>query len=283
VCGLSTGEIARAYLVKEATVAQRITRAKKTLAGETDVFELPEAAERTQRLQDVLRVVYLIFNEGYTATTGDQWMRPDLCLEGLRLSRTLSTLAPDDAEVHGLEALLELQASRLRARLDPSGAAVLLEDQDRSRWDRLLIQRGFEAMDRAQALDQPAGPYVLQAAIAATHARAGRAEDTDWVRIAELYDILSRAAPGPVVEVNRAVAHGRAYGPAAGLEVLRPLRSDPALAASHLLPAVQGDLLARAGDVTAAVRAFQDAAALTRNEREREVLLRRARQLLDQG
>jgi predicted RNA polymerase sigma factor len=228
-----------------------------------------------------MRVVYLIFNEGYSATAGEDWMRPDLCLEGIRLARTLAVLVSDEAEVHGLQALLEFQASRVRARLDSSGNAVLLEDQDRARWDHLLIRRGVEAMDRAQALDQPAGPYVLQAAIAATHARARRSEDTDWVRIAELYDLLARSTPSPVVEVNRAVAHGRAYGPAAGLEVLGPLRGNPVLAASHLLPAVHGDLLARAGDTAAAARAFQDAAMLTRNERERDVLLQRARALLD--
>jgi RNA polymerase sigma factor (sigma-70 family) len=279
VCGLTTAEIARAFLVKDATIGQRISRAKRVLADQRASFEVPSAGERTQRLSDVMAVVYLIFNEGYSATAGDDWMRPELCLEALRLSRMLSVLEPHESEVHGLQALLEVQASRTRARSGRHGEPVLLEAQDRSRWDRLLIQRGFEALDRARALDQPAGPYVVQAAIAATHARARISQETDWVRIAELYDILARLTPSPVVEVNRAVAHGRAFGPEAGLLILQPLGDDPAMAASHLLPSVRGDLLARAGRTEAAIAAFLDAAALTRNKSERALLLDRAQRL----
>jgi RNA polymerase sigma factor (sigma-70 family) len=276
VCGLTTGEIARAFLVKEATVGQRISRAKRTLADQRASVELPTGADRARRLIDVMAVIYLIFNEGYSATAGDDWMRPELCAEGLRLARMLAILVPREAEVHGLQALLEIQASRTDARVDADGTPVLLEAQDRRRWDGLLIRGGFDALDRAEALGQPAGPYVLQAAIGATHARARRAEDTDWVRIAELYDVLALAAPGPVVEVNRAVAHGRAHGADAGLAILGPLASDPALATSHLLPAVRGDLLARAGNPRAAAAAFADAAALTRNAVERSMLRARA-------
>jgi RNA polymerase sigma factor (sigma-70 family) len=275
-CGLTTTEIARAFLVKDATIGQRISRAKRTLAEHRASLELPTGAERARRLDDVMAVVYLIFNEGYSATAGDHWMRPELCAEALRLARMLAVLAPDEAEVHGLQALLEIQASRTAARTDAHGNPVLLEAQDRTRWDDELIRRGFAALDRARALDQPAGRYVLQAAIAATHARARRAADTDWVRIAELYDILAVVTPSPIVEVNRAVAHGRAYGPAAGLAILRPLDSDPALVATHLLPSVRGDLLARAGRAEAAAAAFREAASLTRNKTERALLLGRA-------
>ncbi len=280
VGGLSTQDIARAFLVKDATVGQRISRAKKTLVGAD--FEVPTGADRAARLADVMSVVYLIFNEGYSATAGDDWMRPELCLEALRLARMLAHLVPDDVEVHGLQALLELQASRAPARTGPDGAPVLLEQQDRRLWDRLLVRRGFAALDRAEALGGPVGPYVLQAAIAACHARARRAEDTDWVRIAGLYDVLARVTLNPVVEVNRAVAHGRAFGPAAGLAVLD--RVDPAdLGPSHLLPTVRGDLLARADRPGEAAAAFEEAASLTRNESERTVLRGRAAEILGSG
>jgi RNA polymerase sigma factor (sigma-70 family) len=273
VGGLSTQEIARAFLAKDTTIGQRISRAKKTLIGAD--FELPVGSEREARLCDVMSVIYLIFNEGYSATAGADWMRPDLCLEGVRLSRMLAVLAPSDPEVHGLEALLEIQASRTGARTGPDGETVLLEDQDRRLWDQLLIRRGLGALDRAQALGEPVGPYVLQAAIAACHATARRAEDTDWVRIAGLYDTLRSIAPSPVVEVNRAVAHGRAYGAEAGLAVLDGC-DDQALGRSHLLPAVRGDLLARAGRSREAAAAFREAAGRTSNTRERQVLLSRA-------
>ncbi len=278
VGGLTTAEIARALLTSEATVGQRISRAKKTLATVGATFELPTGQERTERLDDVMAVVYLIFNEGYTATAGDDWMRPDLALEATRLARMLASLAPDEPEVLGLQALLELQGSRVGARLSADGSPVLLEDQDRSQWDELMIRRGLAALSRASTLaagGAPVGRYFLQASIAAEHARAPRASDTDWRRIATLYDVLADAAPGPVVEVNRAVAHGRAQGPAAGLEVLSAL--DPtALGASPLVPSVRGDLLERAGSVAEAAAAFELAASLTRNESERALLLRRA-------
>ena len=223
-----------------------------------------------------MSVVYLVFNEGYSATAGEDWMRPELCLEAMRLARMLARLVPTEPEVHGLQALLELQASRLPARRGPDGEPVLLEAQDRRRWDQLLIRRGLSALDRAEALGRPVGPYVLQAAIAACHARADRAEDTDWTRIAELYDVLARAAPSPVVEVNRAVAHGRAHGPDAGLAVLAPLEDEPVLAGSALLPSVRGDLLERAGRHDEAAASFRRAAGLTRNADERRLLLARA-------
>ncbi len=276
VGGLTTREIARGFLVKEATVGQRISRAKRSLVGAD--FELPTGAARQERLADVMAVIYLIFNEGYTATAGEDWMRPDLCQEALRLARTLAHLVPSEAEVHGLQALLEIQASRTRARVGPTGEPVLLEAQDRRAWDRLLIRRGFAALDRAEALGMPVGPYVVQAAIAACHARARRPEDTDWVRIAGLYDVLAGVTGGPVVEVNRAVAHGRAFGPAAGMAVLDGLEAG-ALAGSHLLPSVRGDLLARAGRPAEAAQAFREAAARTHNESERRVLLGRAAEL----
>ena len=273
VGGLTTEEIARGFLVKDATVGQRISRAKKTLAGAD--FDLPSGSERQERLADVMSVIYLIFNEGYSATAGDDWMRPELCLEAIHLARMLADLVPGEPEVHGLQALLEIQASRMAARTGPDGEPVLLEDQDRRLWDQILIRRGFAALERAEALDKPVGPYVLQAAIAACHARALRPEDTDWARMAELYDVLGALTPNPVVEVNRAVAHGRAFGPEAGLAVLD--RVDPgALAQSHLLPTVRGDLLARAGRDAEAAASFRDAAGRTRNDSERRVLLRRA-------
>ena len=277
VGGLTTQEIARGFLVKDTAMGQRISRAKKALVGAD--FELPTGAEREKRLTDVMAAIYLVFNEGYAATAGEDWTRPDLCHEAVRLARILAALAPQEPEVHGLQALLELQSSRLPARRGPDGEPVLLEDQDRSRWDRLLVRAGFAALDRAEALGKPVGPYVVQAALAACHARARRPEDTDWVRIAELYDVLARLTPSPVVEVNRAVAHGRAHGPAVGLAVLDALGPDP-LPGSHLVPSVRGDLLARDGRAAAATEAFREAAALTRNEGERSLLLRRADELV---
>ena len=279
VGGLSTQEIARAYLVKDATMGQRISRAKRLLAESRASFELPTGAERRARLGDVMAVVYLIFNEGYAASSGPDWTRPELCLEAMRLARILSWLVPDDPEVHGLQALLEIQGSRLAARRDAGGRPVLLEAQDRRRWDQLLIRRGLAALAEAQRLGRsgrPVGTYVLQASIAACHARARRPEDTDWAEIARLYDVLAAAAPGPVVEVNRAVAHGRAHGADAGLAVLAAVDDDPALAGSHLLLAVRGDLLERAGRRTEAAAAFREAASLTHNDDERALLLRRA-------
>jgi RNA polymerase sigma factor (sigma-70 family) len=280
VGGLTTAEIARGFLTSEATMGQRISRAKKTLSAARADFELPVGEERTRRLDDVMAVIYLIFNEGYTATAGEDWMRPDLAAEATRLARMLSDLAPDEPEVLGLQALLEIQGSRTAARLDEDGAPVLLEAQDRAQWDRLMIRRGLAALAKASALarqGRPVGRYFLQASIAAEHATAERAEDTDWRRIAALYDVLAGAAPGPVVEVNRAVAHGRASGPDAGLVLLEAV--DPAaLGDSPLLESVRGDLLERAGLHTEASEAFAEAAARTRNEGERAVLQRRARE-----
>jgi RNA polymerase sigma factor (sigma-70 family) len=278
VGGLTTAEIARGFLVSEATMGQRISRAKKTLSEAHAEFELPVGPERTDRLDDVMAVIYLIFNEGYAATTGADWMRPDLANEGVRLARMLAALAPDEPEVLGLQALLELQGSRMTARVDADGVPVLLEAQDRTRWDQLLIRRGLTALQQAEQLASrgtPVGKYFLQASIAAQHARAARAEDTDWRRIAALYDVLSGAAPGPVVEVNRAVAHGRAFGPDAGLAVLEEVDAH-ALGDSPLVPSVRGDLLERAGLHAQASEAFTEAAARTRNESERAVLVGRA-------
>jgi RNA polymerase sigma factor (sigma-70 family) len=274
--GLTTDEIARAFLVPEATVAQRIVRAKRTLVQKRVRFELPEGDELRARLASVLEVIYLIFNEGYAATAGDDWMRPALCEEALRLGRILAGLMPEQAEAHGLVALMELQASRLRARLGPGGEPVLLLDQNRARWDQLLIQRGLAALARAEALSVQRGAYTLQAALAACHARARRPEETDWARIASLYDELARVMPSPVVELNRAVAHGMAFGPAAALDLVDALQDEPALARYHLLPSVRGDLLARLGRADEARAEFERAAALTRNERERALLLQRA-------
>ncbi len=278
VGGLTTTEIARGFLVADTTMGQRLSRARKTLTEVRAGFELPTGEERVRRLDDVMAVIYLVFNEGYSATTGQDWMRPDLANEAMRLARMLSALAPDEPEAHGLQALLEIQGSRMRARLDERGEPVLLESHDRARWDQLLIRRGLAALNRAEVLaarGRPVGRYYLQAAIASQHARAARAQDTDWRRIAALYDVLARAAPGPVVEVNRAVAHGRAFGPAAGLAVLD--RIDPtALGDSPQIPGVRGDLLDRAGLHAAAAEAFTDAAGRTRNEGERAVLQRRA-------
>ncbi|MFD0571212.1 RNA polymerase sigma factor [Kitasatospora gansuensis] len=275
--GLTTREIARAYLVAETTVAQRIVRAKRTLAEAAVPFEVPGGRELAERLAAVLEVIYLIFNEGYSATAGDDWMRPALCEEALRLGRVLAGLAPAEPEVHGLVALLELQASRIRARTGPDGEPVLLLEQDRGRWDHLLIGRGLVALERAEKLaaGKP-GPYAVQAAIAACHARAGTAEQTDWVRIALLYGQLAALTASPVVELNRAVALGMAYGPAVGLELADQLVGEPALRAYHLLPVVRGDLLARLGRSAEAAAEFERAAGLTGNAKEREVLLGRA-------
>ena len=278
VGGLTTAEVARAFLASETAMGQRISRAKRTLSSGPLDLALPTGAERTARLDDVMAVIYLIFNEGYTATSGPAWMRPDLAAEAVRLARMLAALAPDEPEVHGLQALLEIQGSRTAARLDADGSPVLLEAQDRTRWDRLMIRRGLAALQRAELLaarGAPVGTYVLQASIAAQHAVAPRAEDTDWHRIAALYDVLAQAAPGPVVEVNRAVAHGRAHGPTAGMAVLDAV--DPsALGDSPLVPSVRGDLLERAGRHAEAAAAFAEAATRSRNDGERLVLSRRA-------
>jgi predicted RNA polymerase sigma factor len=281
--GLTTGEIARAFLVPEPTVAQRIVRAKKTLSAAGVPFEVPRAAELPERLASVLEVIYLVFNEGYAATAGDDWVRPALCEDALRLGRIVAGLLPGEAEVHGLVALMEIQASRLRARVGSAGEPVLLLDQDRARWDRLLIGRGLAALERAQALEGARGPYTLQAAIAACHARARTAEETDWVRIAALYQALAQLNPSPVVELNRAVAVSMAFGPAAGLELVDALADEPALRGYHLLPSVRADFLARLGRNAEARSELERAAALTQNARERELLLRRASGLDEAG
>jgi RNA polymerase sigma factor (sigma-70 family) len=274
--GLTTDEIARAFLVPEPTIAQRIVRAKRTLAEARVPFETPRADERPARLASVLEVIYLVFNEGYAATAGDNWMRPALCEEALRLGRILAEMLPQESEVHGLVALMEIQASRFKARTGPSGEPVLLADQDRSRWDQLLIRRGLAALERAEKLGGALGPYALQAAIAACHARARSAADTDWARIVALYDALAQLAPSPVVELNRAVAVAMAFGPAAGLELVDALLDEPGLKNYHLLPAVRADLLAKLGRIDEARAEFQRAASLTRNSRERKLLLERA-------
>ncbi|WP_419196456.1 RNA polymerase sigma factor [Actinacidiphila glaucinigra] len=274
--GLTTAEIARAFLVPEATVAQRIVRAKRTLAKADVPFEQPHGPERVERLSSVLEVIYLVFNEGYSATAGDDWMRPALCEDALRLARVLAGLMPKEPEVHGLAALLEIQASRSAARTGPDGQPVLLADQDRRRWDHLLIRRGFAALARAEAAGGPPGPYTLQAAIAACHAHARHPRDTDWRRIAELYAVLARRTPTPVVELNRAVAVTMAYGPREGLALVDRLTDEPALRGYHLLPSVRGDLLERLGRHAEAREEFLRAASLTRNERERTLLVERA-------
>ena len=276
LCGLTTEEIARAFLVPEPTVAQRIVRAKRTLAEAHVAFELPHGAERVERLSSVLEVIYLVFNEGYSATAGDEWMRPALCDEALRLGRVLAALARDEPEVHGLVALMEIQASRTRARADPSGNPVLLLDQNRADWDQLLIGRGLAALEQAEELGGLRGPYALQAAIAGCHARARTANETDWARIAALYGTLATVAPSPVVELNRAVAIAMAEGPASGLVIVDALLREPSLAHYHLLPTVRGDLLERLGRHKEARAEFERAASLTRNARERELLLERA-------
>ena len=274
--GLTTEEIARAFLVPEPTIAQRIVRAKRTLAEKRVPFEVPRGAELQERLASVLEVLYLIFNEGYSATAGEDWVRPGLCEDALRLGRILAELTPAESEVHGLVALLEIQASRLRARIGPSGEPVLLLDQDRARWDHLLIHRGLLALERAAGLGREPGPYFLQAAIAACHARARTAAETDWPRIAALYELLARIAPSPVVDLNRAVAFGMAFGAQAGLELVDALTSEPALARYHLLPSVRGDLLVKLGRFEEARAEFERAASLTKNARERKLLLERA-------
>lgn len=275
--GLTTDEIARAFLVPEPTIAQRIVRAKRTLAEKRVPFEVPRDAELAARLSAVLAVIYLVFNEGYAATAGDDWLRPGLCDEALRLGRILAELTPHEREVHGLVALMEIQASRARARTGPSGEPVLLFDQNRAHWDQLLIHRGLSAIERAKRVRGTRGPYLVQAEIAACHARAQKAEETDWKRIVELYAELAQLAPSPIVELNRAVALSMAEGPAAGLEVVDRLRSEPSLANYHLLPSVRGDLLRKLGHMDEAGKEFERAASLTRNLRERELLHERAR------
>jgi RNA polymerase sigma factor (sigma-70 family) len=275
--GLTTDEIARAFLVPEPTIAQRIVRAKRTLAEAHVPFEVPRANERAARLSSVLEVVYLIFNEGYSATSGEDWMRPALCEEALRLGRILAELATQEAEVHGLVALMEIQASRSKARASSSGEPILLMEQNRARWDQLLIHRGLAALERAERLGALRGPYALQAAIAACHARARTAEETDWPQIVALYEALALAMPSPIVELNRAVALAMAHGPAAGLELVDRLMSEPSLKAYHLLPSVRGDFLAKLGRFEEARAEFERAASLTRNERERGLLVGRAR------
>jgi len=275
--GLTTEEIARAFLVPEPTVAQRIVRAKRTLSEARVPFEVPRGDELAARLSSVLEVIYLIFNEGYSATAGDDWMRPALCEDALRLGRILAELVPKEPEVHGLVALMEIQASRSGARIGPSGEPILLLDQDRARWDQLLIHRGLAALQRAEELGGALGRYALQAAIAACHARARTPEETDWPRIAALYDALAQGGPSPVVELNRAVAVAMAFGPAAGLELVDALTSEPSLKSYHLLPSVRGDFLFKLGRFAEAQAEFERAAALTRNAREHELLLGRAR------
>lgn len=274
--GLTTQEIARAFLVPEPTVAQRIVRAKRTLTEARVPFEVPRGPDLAGRLSSVLEVIYLIFNEGYSATAGEDWMRPALCEDALRLGRILAGLVPTVPEVHGLVALMEIQASRAHARVGPKGEPILLLDQDRTRWDHVLIRRGLAALQRAEELGGGLGPYALQAAIAACHARARTAKETDWERIAALYDALAQLMPSPIVELNRAVAVAMAFGPAAGLEIVDAIASEPSLKAYHLLPSVRGDFLFKLGRFTEALAEFQRAASLTRNSREREFLLGRA-------
>ena len=277
--GLTTDEIARAFLVPEPTIAQRIVRAKRTLSEAHAPFEDPRGDEFNARLASVLQVIYLVFNEGYSATAGDDWIRPSLCEDALRLGRILAELVPDEAEAHGLVALMELQASRMHARVNRDGVPILLLDQDRARWDQLLIRRGLAALLRAESLGGESGPYALQAAIAACHARARSADETDWNRIAGVYDELARVVPSPVVELNRAVAHSMAFGPAAGLELVDALVAEPSLKGYHLLPSVRGDLLSKLGRSSEAREEMERAASLTQNSRERELLLNRARAL----
>ena len=275
--GLTTQEIARAFLAPEPTIAQRIVRAKRALSEARIPFEVPRGRDLVPRLASVLEVIYLVFNEGYSATSGEDWMRPALCEDALRLGRILAELVPHEPEVHGLVALMEIQASRSRARVGPTGEPILLLDQDRGRWDQLLIRRGLAALQRAEELRGVLGPYALQAAIAACHARARTAAETNWEQIAALYDALARLTPSPIVELNRAVAVGMAFGPAAGLELIDKLMSEPSLKAYHLLPSVRGDFLFKMGRFTEAQPEFERAASLTQNARERELLLDRAR------
>jgi len=276
--GLTTDEIARAFLVPEPTIAQRIVRAKRTLAEKRVPFEVPRGDELAARLSSVLEVIYLIFNEGYSATAGDDWMRPSLCEDALRLGRVLAELEPRESEVHGLVALMEIQASRSRARVGPTGEPILLLEQNRAQWDQLLIRRGLTALERANSLGRRPGSYLMQAEIAACHARARAAEQTDWRRIVELYQELAALAPSPIVELNRAVAVGMADGPEAGLELVDSLMDEPSLKRYHLLPSVRGDFLKKLGRLQEARREFERAASLTRNARERELLLQRVRE-----
>jgi RNA polymerase sigma factor (sigma-70 family) len=280
--GLTTDEIARAFLVPESTIAQRIVRAKRTLSDKKVPFEVPRGDELAARVSSVLEVLYLIFNEGYSATSGEDWVRPNLCQDALRLGRIVAELAPNEPEVHGLVALMEIQASRLRARVGPSGEPIVLLDQNRAKWDRLLIQRGLAALQRAESLGGSRGPFALQAAIAACHARARTAEETDWVRIANLYQALAEVTPSPIVELNRAVAISMAYGPAEGLKLVDALTSEPSLAHYHLLPSVRGDFLRKLGRFEEARVELERAASLTRNARERDLLLDRARACAEQ-
>ncbi|GIO52988.1 RNA polymerase sigma factor [Paenibacillus cineris] len=276
LCGLTTDEIARSFLTAESTIAQRIVRAKRTLSSRKVPFEVPAGEELQERLSAVLEVIYLMFNEGYSATTGDHWLRPLLCQEALRLGRVLAEIAPEEPEVHGLVALMEIQSSRFKTRVSASGEPVLLMDQNRAQWDRLLIRRGLAALERCRKLGRPLGPYALQAAISACHAQAPAAADTDWARIAALYEALSRVAPSPIVELNRAVAISMAFGPAFGLQLVDELMHEPALKEYHLLPSVRGDLLAKLGRMDEARSEFERAAAMTRNSREQQLLLKRA-------
>ena len=275
--GLTTDEIARAFLVAESTIAQRIVRAKRTLSDRKVPFEVPRGAELASRVSSVLEVIYLIFNEGYSATSGEDWVRPNLCQEALRLGRVVAELAPNEPEVHGLVALMEIQASRLRARVGPSGEPIVLLDQNRAKWDYVLIRRGLAALERAESLGGALGPFALQGAIAACHARARAADETDWARIASLYQALSQVTPSPIVELNRAVAVSMASGPAAGLEIVDALTSEPTLATYHLLPSVRGDFLRKLGRFDEPRVELERAASLTRNARERDLLLERAR------
>ena len=280
--GLTTDEIARAFLAPESTIAQRIVRAKRTLSDKKVPFEVPRGGELAARVSSVLEVLYLIFNEGYSATSGEDWVRPNLCQDALRLGRIVAELAPNEPEVHGLVALMEIQASRLRARVGPSGEPIVLLDQNRAKWDRVLIQRGLAALQRAESLGGSRGPFALQAAIAACHARARTADETDWVRIASLYQALAQVTPSPIVELNRAVAISMAYGPAEGLKLVDTLISEPSLAHYHLLPSVRGDFLRKLGRFDEARVELERAASLTRNARERELLLDRARACAEQ-
>jgi RNA polymerase sigma factor (sigma-70 family) len=280
--GLTTDEIARAFLVPESTIAQRIVRAKRTLSDKKVPFEVPRGDQLGSRVSSVLEVLYLIFNEGYSATSGEDWVRPNLCQDALRLGRIVAELAPNEPEVHGLVALMEIQASRLRARVGPSGEPIVLLDQNRAKWDRVLIQRGLAALQRTESLGGSRGPFALQAAIAACHARARTADETDWVRIASLYQALAQVTPSPIVELNRAVAIAMAYGPAEGLKLVDTLTSEPSLAHYHLLPSVRGDFLRKLGRFEEARVELERAASLTRNARERELLLERARACAEQ-
>jgi len=276
LCGLTTGEIARSFLVAESTIAQRIVRAKRTLRSKKVPFEVPAEEERKERLSAVLEVIYLMFNEGYSVTSGDHWVRPLLCQEALRLSRVLAEIEPYEPEVHGLVALMEIQSSRLKTRVSTTGEPVLLMDQNRSKWDRLLIRRGIAALERSQKLGSKLGPYTLQAAISACHAEAATAAETDWIRIAALYEALSRVSPSPIVELNRAVAISMAFGPSFGLQIVDELSAEPSLKGYHLLPSVRGDLLVKLGRLDEARTEFERAASLTGNGREKELLLKRA-------